>query len=353
MPFSISEGVHTPGTMGTLSARARLTTGSHKPGATRKAAPAATASSTCASVSTVPAPTHMSGPPSALRREAASTAELSACSAAGVRSMSSTHRTPPAARARITPSAWPGSSRVATASTPCAARREAVSSSALTRAGTGPAATGPLLPAGPLRCAGFPKKRRSAAARSAPEACDMSPSVDCDRAASRSPRRQAAVSTAADGRGGPPAPETGAPWAARPPGMAETKPASHASPPPVACTGLWCVGESMVPASPPSCATTDHLTLPPALMVDVLSPPSWTRPPSPAANAASEVLKQHTTMATPHAARSCWSKSYREAYVGSSRWPPPPTPGDGATRSAAHEAGCASVAAAHEPEVAG
>ncbi len=56
-----SDGVATPGTTGTPSSWARRTTAAERPGETRNRAPASTASSTWAAVTTVPAPTSTSG----------------------------------------------------------------------------------------------------------------------------------------------------------------------------------------------------------------------------------------------------------------------------------------------------
>lgn len=59
MPTSV--GVQTPGTIGTPCSSAKSTTAGAKPGVTMKPAPAASAASACARVTTVPAPTRMSG----------------------------------------------------------------------------------------------------------------------------------------------------------------------------------------------------------------------------------------------------------------------------------------------------
>ena len=86
----ISVAVATPGKTGTPTSRQCRTTVGLKPGETMNRAPASTARSTCSGVSTVPAPTNMSGVRAISR---------SASLAAGVRNVTSAQRRPPLASA--------------------------------------------------------------------------------------------------------------------------------------------------------------------------------------------------------------------------------------------------------------
>ena len=87
-----SEGVTVPGSTGTSSSMQRLTTSASKPGLTMKPAPAATASSTCSTVRTVPAPTLISGTSSCMA--------LMHSAAQAVRKVTSAEGMPPATSAR-------------------------------------------------------------------------------------------------------------------------------------------------------------------------------------------------------------------------------------------------------------
>jgi len=100
-----SVAVTAPGRASTPCSPQRSTTAAERPGETTNWAPAATAWSTCATVSTVPAPTRMS-PRAAIAR-------IESCAAA-VRKVTSATRRPPATSAPANPSASAASSSTTT-----------------------------------------------------------------------------------------------------------------------------------------------------------------------------------------------------------------------------------------------
>ena len=91
MACSISLGVTTPGVIAIFLSRQYFTTSGFNPGLTINFAPAATASSTCSIVSTVPAPTNISG--------CFSLMILIDSAAASVRKVTSAQARPPSQRA--------------------------------------------------------------------------------------------------------------------------------------------------------------------------------------------------------------------------------------------------------------
>ncbi len=112
-----SEVVETPGRNGTPEAFIASSRASVQPGLTRKRAPAATVSATCAGEITVPAPTTAPGTSEAIARIASR--------AAAVRSVTSIAGSPPATRARASGTASAASSRTTTGTTGARSSTEA------------------------------------------------------------------------------------------------------------------------------------------------------------------------------------------------------------------------------------
>src|SRR6476659_7577827 len=117
---STSDTVAVPGRNGSPVPAIAASRAGVVPGETRNCAPASAASLAWPGVSTVPAPTRISGTSSAIARIASS--------ATGVRSVSSMTGRPPATRARATGTAWARSSTTTTGTTGTRSRRPGVAS---------------------------------------------------------------------------------------------------------------------------------------------------------------------------------------------------------------------------------